>query len=238
MPYTPVNVEWYISNKAERIKIATDHEAIQHKLDAVRFNQLVIQEVRERSDSYNDDYGTGGFFKWLSNIILMTRRGYDHINHKTVKLPEAVKPLVEVEKPIIERVAIASPTKKCIACSFQMDKDIFHPLEAFYKNSNMDQGRDSSCKEQRRKAINEKNQTIRKSKMPQMNNTPSIPRPSPIKPEPTVQFNDVAFSNEEITELIAQIKAKQDAIQNQMAELHGKTIMYDQLIQKLQRRLK
>lgn len=247
---TRYSVHFYIKDKAARIKSATDHEAAQHKLDAKRFNQLVIQEAIERADTYSDDYGAQGFFKWLANVILICRRGYDHINQSRVKLPEAVEPLVNVANPFLINPRTEDTNGKpmtvgpIVEDNYKPEEKMckmgnhVKPLTAFYNQPKNADGKDSSCKECRGNAakanrLGKLTQSKLEKPIPQVIVAPGYPKV--IEP---IQKHDVGFSNDELTILIVEVDQRIAEKEKLIAGLTEHLEQYRVVREKLVRRKK
>jgi hypothetical protein len=229
---TKCDIEWYIHNKAERIRIATQAEAGQHKLDYKTFEHMVIEQLRAESKDYDDKYGTGGFVRFLARIIYDCRKNYDKlallskpIHHKIFEQAESmptgiVKPehINDISWPASNPIAIVKTiiTKTCLQCGQAKDPD------EFYNNKNMHGGKDSSCKECRKKAV-----VAKLNGLPKMvHKTSTVTKTHP----------DVTFTNEDLDFLIAQCQHKLEEAKDQ-ADFWGKEfIRQTELIQKLERR--
>ncbi|MGC3945369.1 MAG: hypothetical protein QM762_12785 [Chryseolinea sp.] len=246
---TTYDVEWYIKNKAERIESATQYEAHQFKLDAAKFKALVIKEARERADSYHDGYGAQGFMRWLANIILICRRGYDHMTQKIIKLEpehqeeESIE--AELGTKISEAISEASHAaeeleKHCIA------GDHKQPLSNFYKSKNTKDGYDSSCKDCRKRAIEALKSGTKSKYSPVTTIKPTAEERLATafegKPDRTAKTtfssapsNDAAFDNEELDILIADVTDALLDTNKQLADLAEEQIKVTEKYKKLEK---
>jgi len=215
---TKCDIEWYIHNKSERIKIACQSEAGLHKLDLGNFEHVVIAQLRAQADEYDDRYGTGGFMRFLAKIVYECRKNYDKLEllSKPIFTQSPHHLVFNNENLALAPSSILKPimTKTCLQCGKAKDPD------EFYNNKNMHGGKDSSCKDCRRKAVEQKKNGV--PKLVAKNATRSTP--------------EVAFTNEDIDFLIAQCQLKLEEAKNQ-ADFWGKEfIRQTELIQKLERR--